>query len=85
MRMLNRNPKRLSAEVFSSAQKQPKQNESSKNREENGSTGTAEIRFSRRDTVFCWSASSPFKIKNTGNGNFHAAESFRSRATNMDI
>ena len=38
MRMLNRNPKRLSAEVFSSAQKQPKQNASSHNREENGST-----------------------------------------------
>ena len=38
MRMLNRNPKRLSAEVFSSAQKQPKQNASSQNREENGST-----------------------------------------------
>ena len=38
MRMLNRNLKRLSAEVFSSAQKQPKQNESSQNREENGST-----------------------------------------------
>ena len=37
-RMLNRNPKRLSAEVFSSAQKQPKQNASSQNREENGST-----------------------------------------------
>ena len=36
--MLNRNPKRLSAEVFSSAQKQPKQNASSQNREENGST-----------------------------------------------
>ena len=36
--MLNRNPKRLSAEVFSSAQKQPKQNASSENREENGST-----------------------------------------------
>ena len=35
--MLNRNPKRLSAEVFSSAQKQPKQNASSQNREENGS------------------------------------------------
>ena len=38
MRMLNRNPKRLSAEVFSSAQKQPKQNASSQNREENGSS-----------------------------------------------
>ena len=38
MRMLNRNPKQLSAEVFSSAQKQPKQNESSEIREENGST-----------------------------------------------
>ena len=38
MRMLNRYPKRLSAEVFSSAQKQPKQNASSQNREENGST-----------------------------------------------
>ena len=38
MRTLNRNPKRLSAEVFSSAQKQPKQNASSQNREENGST-----------------------------------------------
>ena len=38
MRMLNRNPKRLSAEVFSSAQKQLKQNASSQNREENGST-----------------------------------------------
>ena len=38
MGMLNRNPKRLSAEVFSSAQKQPKQNASSQNREENGST-----------------------------------------------
>ena len=37
-RMLNRKPKRLSAEVFSSAQKQPKQNASSQNREENGST-----------------------------------------------
>ena len=37
-RMLNRNPKRLSAEVFSSAQKQPKQNASSQNHEENGST-----------------------------------------------
>ena len=37
-RMLNRNPKRLSAEVFSSAQKQPKQNASNQNREENGST-----------------------------------------------
>ena len=37
-RMLNRNPKRLSAEVFSSAQKQPKQNASSQNREENSST-----------------------------------------------
>ena len=37
-RMLNRNPKRLSAEVFSSAQKQPKQNANSQNREENGST-----------------------------------------------
>ena len=36
--LLNRNPKRLSAEVFSSAQKQPKQNASSQNREENGST-----------------------------------------------
>ena len=36
--MVNRNPKRLSAEVFSSAQKQPKQNASSQNREENGST-----------------------------------------------
>ena len=36
--MLNRNPKRVSAEVFSSAQKQPKQNASSQNREENGST-----------------------------------------------
>ena len=36
--MLNRNPKRLSAEVFSSAQKQPKQNTSSQTREENGST-----------------------------------------------
>ena len=34
MRMLNRNTKRLSAEVFSSAQKQPKQNASSQNREE---------------------------------------------------
>ena len=38
MRMLNRNPKRLSAEVFSSAQKQPKQNANSQNRKENGST-----------------------------------------------
>ena len=38
MRMLKRNLKRLSAEVFSSAQKQPKQNASSQNREENGST-----------------------------------------------
>ena len=42
MRMLNRNPKRLSAEesaeVFSLAQKQPKQNASSQNREEDGST-----------------------------------------------
>ena len=38
MRMVNRNPKRLSVEVFSSAQKQPKQNASSQNREENGST-----------------------------------------------
>ena len=38
MRMLNRNPKRLSAEVFSSAQKQPKQKESSQNCEENGGT-----------------------------------------------
>ena len=38
MRMLNRNPKRLSAEVFSLAQKQPKQNASSQNREENGNT-----------------------------------------------
>ena len=38
MRMLNWNPKRLSAEVFSSAQKQPKQNANSQNREENGST-----------------------------------------------
>ena len=37
-KMLNRNPKWLSAEVFSSAQKQPKQNASSQNREENGST-----------------------------------------------
>ena len=37
-RMLNRNPKRLSTEVFSSAQKQPKQNASSQNCEENGST-----------------------------------------------
>ena len=37
-RMLNRNPKRLSAEVFSSAQKQPKQNASSQNHEENGNT-----------------------------------------------
>ena len=37
-RMLNRNPKRLSAEVFSSAQKQPKQNASSQNCEENDST-----------------------------------------------
>ena len=36
--MLNRNRKRLSAEVFSSTQKQPKQNASSQNREENGST-----------------------------------------------
>ena len=27
--------------------------------------GTAEIRFWRRDTVFCWSSSSPFKIQNT--------------------
>jgi len=36
--MLNRNPKRLSAEVFSLAQKQPKQKASSQNREENGST-----------------------------------------------
>ena len=36
--MLNRNPKRLSAEVVSSGQKQPKQNASSQNREENGST-----------------------------------------------
>ena len=35
MRMLNRNPKQLSAEVFSSAQKQPKQNASSQNSEEN--------------------------------------------------
>ena len=34
MRMLNRNHKRLSAEVFSSAQKQPKQNASSQNSEE---------------------------------------------------
>ena len=38
MRTFNRNRKRLSAEVFSSAQKQPKQNASSQNREENGST-----------------------------------------------
>ena len=38
MRIVNRNSKRLSAEVFSSAQKQPKQNASSQNREENGST-----------------------------------------------
>ena len=38
MRMLNRNPKRLSAEVFFSAQKQPKQNASSQKSEENGST-----------------------------------------------
>ena len=37
-RMLNRNPKRLSAEVFSLALKQPKQNASSQNRKENGST-----------------------------------------------
>ena len=37
-RMLNRNPKRLSAEVFSSSQKQPKQNANSQNREENDST-----------------------------------------------
>ena len=37
-RMLNRNLKRLSAEVFSSAQKQPKQKASSQNHEENGST-----------------------------------------------
>ena len=29
--------------------------------------GTAEIRFWRRETVFCWSASSSFKIQNTGN------------------
>ena len=29
--------------------------------------GTAEIRFWWRDTVFCWSASSPLKIQNTGN------------------
>ena len=29
--------------------------------------GTAEIRFWRCDTVFCWSESSPLKIKNTGN------------------
>ena len=36
--MLNRNRKRLSGEVFSSAQKQPKQNASNQNREENGST-----------------------------------------------
>ena len=36
--MLNRNPKRQFAEVFSSAQKQTKQNASSENREENGST-----------------------------------------------
>ena len=36
--MLNRNPKWLSAEVFSSAQKQPKQNASSQNCKENGST-----------------------------------------------
>ena len=36
--MLNRNRKRLSAEAFSSAQKQPKQNASNQNREENGST-----------------------------------------------
>ena len=36
--MLNRNPKRLSVEVFSSAQKQAKQNASNQNREENGST-----------------------------------------------
>ena len=27
--------------------------------------GTAEIRFWRCDTVFCWSSSSPFKIQNT--------------------
>ena len=38
MRMFNRNPKRLSAEVLSSAQKKPKQNASSQNRGENGST-----------------------------------------------
>ena len=44
MRMLNRNPKRLSAEAFSSAQKQPKQNASSQNREENGSTALRNIR-----------------------------------------
>ena len=36
--MFNRNRKRLSAEVFSSAQKQPKQTASNQNREENGST-----------------------------------------------
>jgi len=36
--MFNRDRKRLSAEVFSSAQKQPKQNASNQNREENGST-----------------------------------------------
>ena len=34
MRMLNRNPKWLSAEVFSSVQKQPKQNASRQNSEE---------------------------------------------------
>ena len=38
MRMLNRNPEWLSAEVFSSAQNQPKQNASSQIHEENGST-----------------------------------------------
>ena len=36
--MFNRNRKRLSAEVFSSAGSQPKQNASNQNREENGST-----------------------------------------------
>ena len=29
--------------------------------------GTTEIHFWRRDTVFCWSASSSFKIQNTSN------------------
>ena len=36
--MFNRNRKRLSAEVFSSAGSQPKQNVSNQNGEENGST-----------------------------------------------